>query len=201
MQGVEHRVRFRVERGDHSTEIGADFDRLHVVARVTQCGDHLRAAGETHLAFGGDTAIEDRDALQDTISVRGAGVPMRLISHSSVMPLVACTRRRTSSPRPSRSAAVASPVLSRKLQCFSLILGAAARQTAALRGVDQFPGARFPGGLRKVEPPVRARTGWVAGLGWRGFRPCGRRFRWRCRGVRAAGRARRRTRPAGGEWR
>ena len=46
-----------------------------------------------------------------------SGTPMRLISHSSATPVVSKTRRLTSSPRASRSPAVAWPVLMRKLQC------------------------------------------------------------------------------------
>ncbi len=89
------------------------------------------------------------------------GMPIRLISHSSVTPHAACTRRRTSSPRPSRSAAVRRPVLSRKLQCFSLTCApprTKPRQPAASISSHAF----WPGGLRNVLPPVRARTGWVA---------------------------------------
>src|SRR5205814_6231721 len=44
---------------------------------------------------------------------------LRLISHSRLIPEFSLTRRRTSSPNASRSAAVASPVLIRKLVCFS----------------------------------------------------------------------------------
>ena len=56
---------------------------------------------------------------------------------------------------------MASPVLSRKLQCFSLTCApprTRPRQPAASISSQAF----WPGGLRNVLPPVRARTGWVA---------------------------------------
>ena len=59
------------------------------------------------------------------------------------------------------SAAVAAPVLMRKLQCFSDTIApprTSPRQPAASISSHAF----IPGGLAKVEPPVRARTGWVA---------------------------------------
>ena len=56
---------------------------------------------------------------------------------------------------------MAPPVLSRKLQCFSLTCApprTRPRQPAASISSHAF----MSGGLRKVEPPVRARTGCVA---------------------------------------
>ena len=105
--------------------------------------------------------VGPREALRDGSACSGPGTPMRWISHSSVTPVAACTRRRTSSPRPSRSAAVAVPVLIRKLQCFSDTCApprVRPRQPAASISSHAF----MSGGLRKVEPPVRARTGCEA---------------------------------------
>src|SRR5205085_12319808 len=51
------------------------------------------------------------------LSEMAIGRPRRWISHSSKILEVSWTRRRTSSPRSSRSAAVAVPVLIRKLVC------------------------------------------------------------------------------------
>ena len=86
--------------------------------------------------------------------------PTRLISHSSRTPLVASTRARTVSPRRSRSAAVAAPVLIRKLQCISETMAPPMRrprQPAASMSCHALP----PGGLVKVEPPVFSRIGWA----------------------------------------
>ena len=68
---------------------------------------------------------------------------------------------RTSSPRPSMSALVASPVLIRKLACFSLTCAppsVSPRQPAASTSCQ----ALSPGGFLKVEPPVLLRSGWIA---------------------------------------
>src|SRR5207237_3841688 len=88
-------------------------------------------------------------------------VPIRLISQSSAIPLCSLTRRRTSSPKFSISAAVALPRLIRKLQCSSDTCAAPTtrpRQPAASISCQ----ALWPGGFLKVEPPVRLFTGWVA---------------------------------------
>ena len=86
------------------------------------------------------------------------GTPMRWISQSSSTPVVSRTRRRTSSPSASRSAAVALPVLIRKLQCFSETWrrrGVRPRQPARSISCQALaPCAGF--GLVKVQPPVRA---------------------------------------------
>src|SRR5690242_21504924 len=87
-------------------------------------------------------------------------MPTRLISHSSVMPDFSFTRLRTSSPKASRSAALASPVLIRKLVCFSLTCAPPIikpRQPAWSISCQ----ALWPGGFLKVEPPVLARIGWL----------------------------------------
>src|SRR5581483_457654 len=89
-----------------------------------------------------------------------AGRPMRLISHSSSTPVLACTSARTASPSPSRSAAVASPVLIMKLAC-------SGENIAPPNGLPRQPAsstsfqALAPGGFLKVEPPVFSRIGWV----------------------------------------
>ena len=72
VQRVEHRIGFWRECGDNGTQIRADFDRSHIIAGFPQGGDDLGAAGEADFAFGGDTAIENRDALHATISARKA---------------------------------------------------------------------------------------------------------------------------------
>ena len=70
------------------------------------------------------------------------------------------TRRRTSSPKPSRSAALAVPVLTRKLQCFSETL-APPRPSPRHPARSISSQALTPGGFLKVLPPVGVRTGWV----------------------------------------
>src|SRR3546814_17486160 len=67
---------------------------------------------QRHLALGREAALQHRDA--PAHAAPPAGTPSRLISHSSVLPALAFTRRRTSSPRFSRPAAVAVPVFARK---------------------------------------------------------------------------------------
>src|SRR5665213_2410678 len=65
---------------------------------------------------------------------------------------------RTSSPSASMSALVAPPRFSRKLQCFSdtwALPRRRPRQPAASSSAQ----ALWPGGLAKVDPPLRARTG------------------------------------------
>ena len=49
------------------------------------------------------------------------GSPTRMISHTNSIPAFWKTLFRTNSPNPSRSAALAPPVLIIKLECFSLI--------------------------------------------------------------------------------
>ncbi len=80
-----------------AAEVFGDLDRVHVETRLTQCGDDLQSGGAADLAFGGDAAVEHGDA--GHAAVLSAGTPMRWISHSSVTPVAACTRCRTSSPR------------------------------------------------------------------------------------------------------
>src|SRR5690606_24656687 len=84
--------------------------------------------------------------------------PSRTISQRSKMSCLTNTRRRTSSPSASRSAARAPPVLIRKLQCFSDI-SAAPRRRPRPPTESISSHALRPFGLAKVEPPVRLRTG------------------------------------------
>ena len=87
--------------------------------------------------------------------------PMRLISQTSSTPLRSRTRRRTSSPSASMSAAVALPVLMRKLQCFSDTMAPPLRRPRQPASSISFQ-ALCPVGLTKVLPPVRARIGWLS---------------------------------------
>src|SRR5262249_19728496 len=133
---------------------GVDFDGVE--AFLAQGLDHAASRRQRYFAFGGTPAHQDRDAV-----VRAHDIPTRLISHSSAMPDLALTRARTSSPSASISAALLSPVLLRKLQCFSLPWAAPTinpRQPAASINCH----ALWPSGFLKVEPPVLARMGWVA---------------------------------------
>src|SRR6056297_3212237 len=101
------------------------------------------------------------------------GRPMRLISHSSVIPLCSKTLFRTSSPRPWRSAADAPPALTRKLECIGDICApprVAPRIPASSITLHAFrswvssarPVEENPAGLRKLDPAVRSLVGWVA---------------------------------------
>src|SRR5229473_2193629 len=136
VQRVEDDVGARRERGEERFEVARHVDAAYVVADRSQ---RVGAAAAGHGA-------------------PSAGRPMRRISQSSVTPQVSCTRRRTSSPRPSRSAAVALPVLMRKLACFSETMAPPrVRPRQPARSISSQ--ALWPGGLAKVEPPVRARIG------------------------------------------
>src|SRR5690348_4800001 len=119
VQRVEHDVGLGLQRGDQGAEVLANLDRPHVEPGLAQCDDDLCAAGQAYLALGRDAAVKYGDAGHATTSGLRPGRPIRRISQLRPTPLAAATRRRTSSPRPSRSAAVALPVLMRKLQCFS----------------------------------------------------------------------------------
>src|SRR5208282_2854915 len=112
-----------MQRVEHGIGPGGDellfqmlrrIDLDHVETFVTQGLRAALAGDEAHLAFRGTSAQQHGH----TLETRHA-TPTRLISHSSSTPNFAFTRARTSSPKASMSAAVASPVLIRKLQCFS----------------------------------------------------------------------------------
>ena len=98
---------------------------------------------------------------------------MRMISQCNSIPLCWKTFFRTSSPNPSRSAAVAVPVLTRKFECISLIcapprraprMPASSMTFQALRSwlSSARPVLENPAGLRKVLPAVRSLVGWLA---------------------------------------
>ena len=112
------------------------------------------------------------------------GAPIRRISHSSATPLVSSTRRRTSSPSASRSAAVAGAAVDEEIAVHGRDLRVADDEPAAAGAVDQLPGL----GARRVL------EGRAAGL-----------FPDRLRGLARAGDAlhlgqdRARDRPAGPE--
>src|SRR4030095_12893794 len=78
--------------------------------------------------------------------------PIRWISHSRVMLVLSCTRRRTSSPSSSISDELALTRLSRKLQCFSDTCASPIlnpRQPAASTSAQ----ALWPRGVLEVEAP------------------------------------------------
>src|SRR5690606_3435826 len=102
------------------------------------------------------TAHEDEHV--EGLQTPAHGRPTRWISHSRLTPWLPATFSRTSSPSPSMSALVASPVLIRKLACFSLTCAPPSfrpRQPAASTSRQ----ALSPGGFLKVEPPVLVRSG------------------------------------------
>ena len=144
----------RVERAQQRRDVAADVDacRRRSRRRASACA-HARPLDQRDLALGRPAAHQDRDALHAAASVTPpAGTPMRRISHSQRRRrTVSRTRRRTSSPRPSMSAAVALPVLIRKLQCFSETCAPPRREAAAAGRVDQLPG---------LAPLRRRRSGW-----------------------------------------
>src|ERR1700733_9857266 len=115
------------QRGGPNTRMGVGnsepvehaLNRIDLETGLPKCRDHLQATRPAYLTFGGDAAVQHRDPGHCTISGLPAGMPMRRISQSRVTPVATSTRRRTSSAKPSMSAAVAFPVLIRKLQCFS----------------------------------------------------------------------------------
>ena len=89
------------------------------------------------------------------------------------MPEFDFTRARTDSPSCSRSAAVAAPVLIRKLQCFGLTRAppmVRPRHPASSISFQAFnawlspsrPVEENPAGFLNVEPPVRSRIGCAA---------------------------------------
>ncbi len=79
------------------------------VACFAQCGGAGPAGDEADLPFRRQTAHQHCHVNVAARRVRHELLPNRRISHSSRTPLVSLTRLRTSSPRDSRSAAVASP--------------------------------------------------------------------------------------------
>src|SRR6185503_15135020 len=109
VQDVEDDVGFGLERADERAHVARQVDGFYLVAGALQRLDAARAGRERNLAFGRPSAHQHGDALlhwRASFAAAG-GRPIRRISHSSVTPLLALTRRRTSSPRFSMSAAVA----------------------------------------------------------------------------------------------
>src|SRR6185312_361964 len=161
MQRIKYRIRARPKQLIAGIVARIDADGFE--AFLGQGLHHTPPGRERDLALGRASTHQDRDALERRHGATSADsfTPTRLISHSSATPWLVSTRRRTSSPKPSMSAALASPVLMRKLQCFSLTWAApciSPRQPARSINCQAF----WPGGFLKVEPPVLARMGWVA---------------------------------------
>src|SRR5688500_9673514 len=154
MQGVEHRIGSGGFELRHQVFAGIDLDGVE--AFFLQRLHHTTAGGQRHLALGGAAAHQHGDAVEG-----GHATPTRLISHSSVTPDFSLTRLRTSSPSASRSDAVASPVLIRKLVCFSETCAPPIfrpRHPASSINCQ----ALWPGGFLNVLPPVLDLMGWLA---------------------------------------
>src|SRR5689334_12862916 len=133
-------------------EVGAGIDLDHIVSFVAERLRTRTSRDEANVSFRRTAAKENCDPRHC------AGRPMRLISHSSCTPNFSLTRARTSSPSASMSPALASPVLIRKLQCFSETCAAPCirpRQPDWSINCQ----ALWPEGLVKVDPPVLLRTG------------------------------------------
>src|SRR5438067_13895821 len=111
MKCVQHHIGFGF--AEPLRDIFGGIDLNYIKAVISQCLGTGAPGYEANIAFGRPTAEQDRD------SCHALGRPIRLISHSSCTLNLARTRARTSSPSASMSPAVASPVLIRKLQCFS----------------------------------------------------------------------------------
>src|SRR5512146_2509882 len=159
VQGVEDDVGRRRKLGDEPAEIARHIDAFHLVAQPLERRGAFASRYQRDLALGGPAAHQHGNAAAHRAASNGT--PTRRISQSRATPLDARTRARTSSPSASRSAAVASPVLMRKLACFSETIAPPRlrpRQPAASISSQ----ALRPGGLAKVEPPVRARMGWLS---------------------------------------
>ena len=132
---------------------------ITVVAAFAQPLGAGLAAHQRDLALGRPAAHQDRDACSSLALsrqiARCAGFPIPAARRSP-----RSTRRRTSSPSASMSAAVASPVIDQELLCFSETCAPpSVRPRQPARSISSQ--ALRPGGLAKVEPPVRLR-GWVS---------------------------------------
>src|SRR5262249_6781487 len=125
VQCVEHDVRSATARRpqeiDQGPQVAFDVELDDVMAAVAQPLGAGLAADQRDLALRRPAAHQDRNpATHPSAPLRtGSNTPIRLTSHPSWPPVFSSTRRRTSSPSASISAAVASPRLIRKLQCFS----------------------------------------------------------------------------------
>src|SRR3546814_16970036 len=112
VQRVEDRVRLRRQRLHQRAEVAAEVDLAH---RVDLTAQRLRAGVpgvQRHPALGRAAALQHRDA--PAHAAPPAGTPSRLITHLSMMPAPALTRRPPSPPRFPWSAAVAFRVLTRE---------------------------------------------------------------------------------------
>src|ERR1700684_1206182 len=161
VQRVEHHLGAGIERLDHRAQIARHVDFAHVIAQILERLGAFAPAHQRDLAFGGPAAHQHGDVPAHGAASGAGGAPMRLISHSRLTPLFSRTRRRTSSPRFSTSAALASPVLMRKFACLDETCAPPTfkPRQPALSISSQ---ALCPGGLAKGEPPVRARIGWLS---------------------------------------
>src|SRR6185437_14432872 len=159
MQRIKYSVRLHPVELIAGIVAGIDTDWLEAFLR--QRLHHATAGRQADVPFGRAAAHQNRDAAEAGHGKSSLARPTRLISHSRATPCVSRTRRRTSSPRASISVALASPVLMRKLQCFSLTCAAPLRRPRQpARSINSQ--ALRPGGFLKVEPPVLARMGWLA---------------------------------------
>src|SRR5208337_562532 len=101
-----------LENGKAVGNVPVHVDGRNPIAEVLQRACAGRAGPERNIPFRRPAAHQDRDMELRCHSAAAswdpaAGMPMRLISHSSIIPLFAKTRSRTSSPSCSTSAAVA----------------------------------------------------------------------------------------------
>ena len=161
MQGVEHDVRAAAGGRPQELDQGAQV-ALHVVfddlvpALAQSFGAGL-AAHERDLALGRPAAHQDRDALHACLIPAGLAdapdFPFEL--HAG---LFAARGGALPRPAPRCRSPWRSPRLIRKLQCFSETCASPMRRPRHPASSISSQ-ARRPGGLTKVEPPVRLR-GW-----------------------------------------
>src|SRR5215813_6663217 len=178
VQGVEHDDRTaatrRPQEFDQGPQVAFDLEFDDLVTTLAQPLGASLAAHQRHLALGRPAAHQDRDLTRHPSAPlrtgpsaplrtgpsaplrTGPSAPMRRISHSNWTPHFSRTRRRTSSPSASMSAALAPPRLIRKLQCLSETCASPMRSPRQ-PAWSISSHALWPGGLTKVEPPVRLR--------------------------------------------
>src|SRR6185369_52474 len=113
VQRVEDDVRLKLGEANGDIALHVELGDVRPAA-LAQGRCDVFPAGQRDLTLGAPSALQHHDMHR---LVHAA--PTRWISHSSVMLVFACTRRRTSSPNASMSALVALPRFKRKLQCFS----------------------------------------------------------------------------------
>src|SRR5262245_13240162 len=162
VQSVEHDVRTattrRAQEFDQGPQVALDLEFDDFVTTLAQPLGAGLAAHQRHLALGRPAAHQDRDLTgHPSAPLRtGPHSPTRRISHSNWTPHFSRTRRRTSSPSASMSAALAPPRLIRKLQCLSETCASPMRSPRQPAwSINSH--ALWPGGLTKVDPPVRLR--------------------------------------------